>query len=266
MINFKLADIDNVTPAGTENDLKMSWFWLTEADLWLTFGETTIYEYTKEALEYFGTKSSAYNDYPLIRFIEDFTEIFNQISGNVPEKFYLLTKDLFLFLDKAEKWLAIYDTDEDEYSDFYFEEYDKLISWVYKRSFDAMHLKGGPSLSFFRNNSKIRIIWYTEHTLENGINLWTAKNGAYEMDYADFISKIKDFGVKFFEAMDNQVDLAIKRDWGNVQIDKIGLVEEHSKRKTDFYNQLVLLEQESTKKTNWEEVERLLSRMYDETK
>ena len=32
------------------------------------------------------------------------------------------------------KWLEINDTDEDNYSDFYFEEYDKLISWTYQRT------------------------------------------------------------------------------------------------------------------------------------
>lgn len=66
------------------------------------------------------------------------------------------------------RWL---DTDEDEHSDLYFEEYDNLISWTYSRSFDSGHLIGGSQFSFFRNKDKIRIIWETEHKLENGIEI-----------------------------------------------------------------------------------------------
>ncbi len=264
MINFKLKDFDKIVPVGQEPDLRLSWFWLTDGDLWLTIGNETIYEYSKEAINNFGDKPTPYNDYYLVRFIEDFTGVFEKIRETIPQKFYDLTKDLKKFQSDTQKWLDIYDTDEDDYSDFYFEEYDKLISWTFQRTFDSGHLIGGPHLSFFRRNDKVRVVWETEHILENGISLWTAKDGSFEMEYSDFVDKIKVFGQSFFAAMDKQVEFAVAKEWSNIKIDKQRLVEEQKERKNKFFSTLLLLDQESTDKTNWTEVEQLFNRMTNE--
>jgi len=155
MINFELKHIDETQPAGTDADLRMSWFWLTDGDLWLNFADSILYEYSSDALEYFGDKKSAYNDYPIIRFIEDFTELFKIINESIPDDIYQLTGNLTQFLNNAQRWLDINDTDEDEDSDFYFEEYDNLISWIYNRSFDSGHLIGGPHFSEIKTKSKL---------------------------------------------------------------------------------------------------------------
>lgn len=231
MINFKLREFDKISPWGQEPNLSLHWFALTDGDLWLTFGKETIYEYSKEAINFWGNKSTSYNNYQLSRFIEDFTGLFDKIRETVPEEFYDLTKDLNKFQTDAKKWLDIYDTDEDEYSDFYFEEYDKLISWTYQRTFDSGHLIGGPHLSFFRRNDKVRIVWDTEHILENGISIWTAKDGSFEMDYSDFMNEIKMFGESFFTAMEKQIELVLEKEWGNIKIDKLRLVAEHKERR-----------------------------------
>jgi Family of unknown function (DUF5984) len=266
VINFKLREIDDILPVGQEPNLSTSWFWLTDGELWLNFGDQTIYEYSTEAINHWGNKPTPYYDYPLVRFIEDFTELFDTIRETIPEEFYHLTKDLKKLQTDSKKWLDIYDTDEDEYSDFYFEEYDKLVSWTYQRTFDSAHLIGGPWLSFFRRDDKIRIVWDTEHTLENDICLWTAKDGSFEMNYSDFVDKIGVFGQSFFSAMDKQVELAVAKEWGNIKIDKKRLVEEHKERKDEFFSTLRLLDQEPTNKTNWTEAELLFNRMTNEMK
>ena len=266
MINFKLRELDKISPWGQEAELSLHWFGLTDGDLWLTFGNETIYEYSKEAIDHWGGKSTPYNDYQLSRFIEDFAGIFAKIRETIPEQFYTLTKDLKKFQSDSKKWLGIYDTDEDDYNDFYFEEYDKLISWTYQRSFDSSHLIGGPHLYFFRKSDKMRIVWDTEHILENGISLWTEKDGSFEMEYSDFVDKIKVFGQTFFAAMDRQIELVVAKDWGNIKIDKQRLVEEHKERKDDFLLSLLLLDQELLDKTNWTEIEQLFNRMTNEIK
>jgi hypothetical protein len=267
MINFKLRYIDKCEPAGVDGDLKMSWFWLTDGDLWMELADSTLYEYTPKARDYFGDKKSPYNDYPIVRFIEDFTELFGQINESIPDDIYLLTEDLSSFLNDAKKWLELNDDDEDEQNDFYFDEYDQLISWTYKRTFDSGHLIGGPHFSFFRNEDKIRVVWETEFKLENGIDLWTAKNGSIEINYKDFISMIENFGLRFFDEMKNQVQLAVKKDWKDIQIDKKRLVEEHNERESDFWRQLALLEaRDSQSQENWEHFRELKSRMIKEIK
>jgi hypothetical protein len=266
VINFKLRELDKISPWGQESELSLHWFALTDGDLWLTFGNDTIYEYSKEAMEYWDNKTTPYNDYQLSRFIEDFTGLFDKMRETVPQEFYELTKDLKTFQSNAKKWLDINDTDENDISDFYFEEYDKLISWTYQRSFDSGHLIGGPHLSFFRCNDKVRIVWDTEHVLENGISLWTAKDGSFEMDYSEFIDKINVFGQSFFSEMDKQIELVLAKEWGNIKIDKQRLVEEHKERKDEFFSTIQLLYKDPTEKTNWNEIEHLYKRMTNELK
>jgi hypothetical protein len=264
VINFKLKDLNQINPVGQEPNLYLSWFWLTDGDLWLTFGNQTIYKYSKEALAHFEDKVSPYNDYYLVRFLEDFSDLFEMISEEVPSKLFNLTGDLSLFLSNAQKWLDIYETDEEEFSDFYFEEYDQFISWVSERTLGSSHLIGGPTLSFFKNDKKIRIIWDTEKKLENGIYIWEAKNGIYEMDFVDFVDKIESFGVQFFKDMDRQIELTIEKNWENIKIDKNRIKEEQKERQEDFFIKLNLLKQKTTTKTNWEKIEQLYNRMTKE--
>ena len=261
MINFKLKHIDKVQPVGIDDNLRINWFWLTDGDLWLNLANSTLYEYSKDALKYFGDKESLYNDYPIARFIEDFNYLFHVINESIPNNFYKLTETLPQFLNNAQKWLDINDTDKEEYSSFYFEEYDNLVSWVHKRSFNSGHLVGGPEFSFFRNKDKIRIVWKTEYKLENGIELWTAKDGSIEMPYETFLKHIEDFGIQFFKRMKNQVELVIQRDWKNAQIDRKRLVMEHEERESDFWVQFAQLKNDSLNETNWERIRELKYQM-----
>lgn len=240
----------------------MHWFALTDGDLWLSFGNNTIYEYTTEALAYFENKPSRYNDYYLARFLNDFTQMFRQISISVPEKFYNLTKNIEQFREQAEKWKDTYETDESEFSEFYFNEYQDLISWASERKLSSRHLFGGPYISFFRHENKIRILWQTDYLLENGRNLWTAKNGWHEMEYSDFVENVKTFGKAFFKAMDTQVEQALNKEWANINLDKEQLAKEHIKRKEEFNASFSLLSLDTPpKETDWNTIENLYNRM-----
>ena len=91
VINFKLRELDDILPVGQVPNLSTSWFWLTDGDLWLNFGDQMIYEYSIEAINYWGNKPTPYNDYPIIRFIEDFTELFDKIRESVCKLPFLST-------------------------------------------------------------------------------------------------------------------------------------------------------------------------------
>lgn len=261
MINFRLKKIDEIEPVGQDDSKYLSWFWLTDGDLWLEFGKETIYEYSDEAMKHFGDKPTKYNDYQISRFIEDFSYLFKVVGESVPSKFYELTSNLNGFLSDSQNWLVENDTDDDEYSDFYFDSYDVLISWISQRLLDSSHLLGGPKLYFFRHEEKIRIVWITDYQLENGISLWTAKNGQLEISYEEFVSKIKDFWFKFLEEMMTQVRLAREKDWSGVNVDKERLLQEHRERIVDFFEKLKYLEYGTDYKTDWSKIEEQLTNM-----
>ena len=104
----------------------------------------------------------------------------------------------------------------------------------------------------------------TESQLENGIDIWTAKNGNVEFLFIDFLNQVKDFFEKFFEQMNKQVELALEKEWKDIQIDKEELIEEHKERKEKFDSQLKLLEHKSRSETDWNLVTNLYNRMKKE--
>lgn len=136
MINFKLKELDKIVPWRGESGASLHWFGLTDGYLWLTFGEETIYKYSKEIIDHWGDITTPYVDYQLSRFIEDFTGLFENIAEPVPEEFYDLTKDLEKFQSEVKNWLDKIDLDKDSLSEEYFEAYDALISWTSNRTLD----------------------------------------------------------------------------------------------------------------------------------
>lgn len=259
-----MKEIDKILPLGIEPDLSLSWFALTDGDLWLKFGAATIYEYSKEAQSYLDNKPSQYNHYYLTRFVEDFSELFEAISETIPEEFYYLTQDIKKFQVDIDKWFGQCGSECEEHNDLFVQEYMNLISWTSARRLSSSHLIGGPELFFFRRKERLKIVWHTEYILDNGISLWEAKDGSCEMDYSDFVGKIKLFGQTFFEEMEKQIKLAIAKEWGSIKIDKEQLINEQKERKKEFIAALSLLEKEPTHITNWTETAQLFNRMKSE--
>ena len=85
-INFVLRDIDKIVPWGEKRDY-LSWFGLTDSDLWIKAGDKTIYEYSGAARKFWEC-DIRYNDYQLSRFLEDFSRIFEYVRESVPPKYY----------------------------------------------------------------------------------------------------------------------------------------------------------------------------------
>ncbi|MFZ6051564.1 DUF5984 family protein [Halocola ammonii] len=257
IINFQLKNPDQINPAGTSANQHLSWYLLTDGDLWLNLGDRVFYEYSKESVAYLGGKNSPYNDYYIARFIEDFIDLFENIQEEIPEGFFELTNDLRKFQSDANQWWDMRGIDDDKA----FEDYETLTSWIKLRTLSSKHLKGGPDISFFRRDEKMRILWNSDYVLENGINLWSSDGGRYDMNYFEFVEEVRQFGQDFFSKMEKQVEFALKKDWHDVEIDKQRLVEEHRMRKDDFHSALNYLVKNGANRTNWKEVGALLDKM-----
>ena len=259
-INFALRDINDIVPFGENRD-HLSWFALTDSDLWITAGEHTIYEYSDAARKFWDC-DVRYNDYQLSRFLEDFSRIFGSIAESVPEEFYDIVEE---FPSLADKWQELHmDDDDDAFDKWYFEdEYIPLTEWFSCREFDSGHLIGGPNIGFFRFGGKIKIWWYSDHKLKNGESIWTSPRGILELPYVDFVSEVERFFNEFFEKMDMQVERSLKKDWGKVALDKKRLAEENKERREGFKQKISLLKK-APKITDWEKKISLYKKMCKE--
>lgn len=260
-INFELQQLDKIVPWGEEHPI-LHWFGLTDGLLWINAGEGTIYEYSHAAVEYWGLKETPYNDYQLSRFLEDFSEIFRYVVESIPFQLYEHIED---FIILAHKWNEQHWDLEDEIFDaFYDNEYLTLITWYLDRVIDSGHLVGGPHIGFFRCENKIKIVWNSDYTLENGESIWKTPTGIYEIDYHDFVKEVERFYHDFYNKMNQQVENAVLKDWKNVEIDKKRLKEENVQRQEIFNQAINMLKQENGNKTDWENMMLIYDKMISE--
>lgn len=256
-INFQLQELDKIAPFGKKPNFSLHWFGLTEGLLWIKIGEQTVYEYTQEAQDYFGT-SIRYNDYQISRFLEDFFQTFRYVGESIPEELY---QSLNEFDEKMEKWKACHIDEEDEAFDkFFFDEYCALGEWRWDRTFDSGHLVGGPCMGFFRCGEKIKILWESNFKLDSGNSIWTSPEGSFEMPYDEFVLSVTDFFNSFFIAMDRQVENAVMKEWGSISLDKQRLLKENNERKSGFLRDISYLTV-SDESTDWNKIKVLYSRM-----
>lgn len=264
LINFKLRHPDNVTPWGTPPGGNMHWFGLTDSEYWLQVGKATLYQYTDEVLRHWHVKDFKFVDYQAIRFIEDWTSIFDSLIEPIPDEFYEIAKNhksLYEFYGKAKQWLDKLSDDPTIDIDTYYDKYDQVIEWIYSRTLSAMHLTYGPNITFFRNQDNLSIVWKTSHVTEENIPVWTAQTGEFEMKYIDFVNEVEDFGKRFFSAMQDQVKIAVEKDWGAVDLNKPRLIEEQQERIIEFEDTTLLLKNKPNKSTNWDLVRSLIKEM-----
>ena len=257
-INFRLQDLDKICPWGSEENPRLHWFGLTDGQLWINARNQTIYEYSEAAIQYFGDPQLQYNDYQIVRFLEDFSATFRYIGESIPKSLY---DEIGEFEAKTDVWKESHIEDEDEVFDlFYDNEYQPLIRWFYDRTFDSGHLVGGPLIGCFRFGDKIKLIWQSSYQLDNGESIWTAPAGIVEMTYEEFVSSVTDFYESFFAAMNKQVENAVAKDWGNVSLDKERLVEENEERRLVFFDNIKFLNH-PRENTEWDRIIEIYSRM-----
>lgn len=259
-INFALKPLCAIVPWGGKHKSLLSWFGMTDSELWIRVGEQTIYEYSDAAREFWKC-NIRYNDYQLSRFLEDFSEIFDNIRESIPEKYYNM---IGKFWDMRDRWKEFHIDDADDVFDtFYDEELKPLGNWFSNRIFDSWHLIGGPLIGCFRCGERIKIWWLSDDVLENGENIWTSTGGVYELPYSDFTVEVNRFFGEFYKRMDEQVRRAIERNWREVEVDKTRLAEENEERKEGFNQKLALLS-EDCRKTDWERIDELFEKMKKE--
>ncbi|MBR1527904.1 MAG: hypothetical protein IJ642_01230 [Oscillospiraceae bacterium] len=265
-IHFQLQELDKIVPWGDENHLSLHWYGLTDGLLWITAGNHTVYEYSQDAIN-FWNDDIKYNNYQISRFLQDFSATFPFICESVPKNIYDNIENFVPFTDK---WKLLHeDLPDDVFDTWYFDEaYYPLIEWFYQQnSFDSGHLTGGPQIGAFRCGDMIKFWWDNhERTLKNGKNIWTAPKGCYEMQYADFIAEVQRFYTSFFQAMDVQVQNAVDKNWGNIQLDKPQLVKEHQTRKEGFQQKIQSLSNPPAFPRDWNQISALWKNCLDDLK
>jgi hypothetical protein len=262
LINYFLKNPADIRPFGREPDTSMHWFGLTDGYYWLTVGDKTLFEYTDEINRQWGKNDLPYPDYNIVRLLEDLSELFAVIAESIPVELYQMAKSydsLYDLYAKASRWLDQFEDEGDD--EAHLDTYETTIRWLTSRRLDSGHLKQGPHISFFRCEDRLSIVWKCDLNNDDGIPVWTAGNGEIEIPYQQFVDEVKEWGMKFFNSMQDQVGKAVERDWGATQLDKARLIEEQKERITAFANEADKLLATPEKPTDWGLVRELIQQM-----
>ena len=125
---------------------------------------------------------------------------------------------------------------------------DEAMDWMGGRLLDSLYLVQGPQIILWRTGNVISIRWDNSEKLIDGIPVWTAKKGLYEISVNDFLLEVESFHKRFTGAMKDRVN-AIATNWSrpNVEVDINRLVEEQSERERALSEALAVQHN-----TNWE--------------
>lgn len=265
LVNFNLKHPDNIISWSDSPEAGMQWFALTDGEYWLDVNKAMLYEYTTEVLAGLPAHESHYVEYAIARLLEDWTGIFESMAEPLPDAFYAISRSnnyLYRFYEAAQNWFDNSPKDPSMDAAFYYDSYDKAIEWIYSRTLTAMHLTGGPGISFFRNRNHISIVWKADHLTETHIPVWTAQNGEVEMDYEKFVHEIEDFGNRFFQAMDTQIQIVTEREQGAATLSKEHLIQEQQERRTGFQQKLSVLKSTPARHTDWDVINSVITTMF----
>ena len=258
-INYILKKPEMIAPWGEEVK-NLHWFGLTDGLLWITAGDSVIYEYFKPYIDCFGVQMK-YDDYQLSRFIEDILELTPVISESLPKTLFNVIENMIGDLQALKN--KYIDKSDDEFDCFYDEFYLPLSEWFYSRFLSSGHLICGPSIGFFRCGDKLKIIWNSD-ALEDGTEMWKYPRGAFETDYQSFVSEVSRFISSFTTDMDNQVADVVSNGIPGVYVDVDALVRENERRKDTFEYQLRCLYSEGKQETDWNRILNLYELMRSE--
>lgn len=259
LFNFIMKDIRDISPFGSlESGFSLHWFGLTDSFYWLNVGEYEILRYSDMLInKYQDEFKLPYVDYQLSRFLEDFFEILPSISTPIPDEIFQNIKtysNMDAFRNDINDWLEYkWNEDDDDYDKIYLPAAQVLSD----RRLDTGYLKGGPNIWFFRNNEKLLIRWDCENKNEDGTKFWSADKGEHIVSFQEFINEVIDFYNKFWDRMNEQVDIACNN-WplSDVGIDFNWLVNEHKLRKENWDSLVIRLSNDTLKENvDWRTVQ-----------
>jgi hypothetical protein len=231
LFNFRLTPIESVAPWGHDDDLRLSWFGLTDGCYWLQVGENELFRATPQYLVSQSIKStcSSYADYYVVRLWEDLLDILPKILSPVPHDLAekLTSPNLQVWQERAYGWIEAREDVESENI------YEQAIEFFQNIYLHTGYLKHGPTIWFWSDGTRMHIEWNNREEQEQGILVWEAQVGSWSLPIEEFLEAIRAFDREFMQAMQTRVE-QIAAGWTRpgIRIDKDYLALEHADRST----------------------------------
>ena len=249
LFNFTLVPVENVRPWGELGNLKLHWFGLTDGQYWIEAGEASLLEYSKQVREKFG--GPRYCDYQVVRLYEDVLDIASFVLDPIPSILvpYISGVSGQAWRATFRSWKESHDDHRD--NDRVWEIEDAASRLTLCRYLDTGYLTPSSKIFLWSDESMVHIEWDNRDKLFEGVQTWSAVQGAYALPREQFVSEIQSFHSRLMEQMAVRVDLVLAGALSSdIQIDLPGLQEEHEFRSLPIDRTIA----RSLQPTDWQRV------------
>jgi len=231
LFDFSLRSLPDVAPWDRENTPRLHWFGLTDGTYSIEAGQSRLFQYTPQFLEYLATDPARGDcvDYYVIRLYEDLLQLLPDILQSIPIEAHLLISDVEKQRAWVERMRHIFEAAETpELENLH----NEASMWFHYRQLDAGYLTQCPKIWFWRFDDQIFIRWDNEARQRDGIPVWTATAGEYSMPTEIFLAEVDSFHFRLMKGMSERIqEIRERNPIPHVQINLDELIQEHIKRK-----------------------------------
>lgn len=249
LFNFTLVPVENVRPWGEPGNLNLHWFGLTDSQYWIEAGSDSLLEYSNLVRERFG--GSRYCDYYVARLYEDVMEMVPHVLEPIPPVLVPYISGI-----SGRAWEATFRSwmeshDEQPLNDRFWQIVDAASCLHNPRCMITNYLSPPAKIMMWSDESTVHIEWDNRDESFEGVQAWSAVQGAFVLPREQFISEIQSFHSRLMEQMAVRVEQvqagALSSD---IQIDLPGLQQEHEFRSLPIDRTIA----RSLQPTDWQRV------------
>lgn len=233
LFNFTLDPLENIQPWGEPGNLKLHWFGLTYGQYWIEAGEVSLLEHSKQVREKLG--DPRYCDYQVVRLYGDVLDLASYVLQPVAASLVPYISGV-----SGQAWQATYSSWFDSWyenrgnrldRERLWEIADAANQWTQVRNLNTGYLTPSARIVLWSNESMVHIEWDNRDKLFEGVQAWSAVQGAFALPREQFVSEIQSFHSRLMEQMTVRVDQVLAGALSpEIQIDLVGLQREHAFR------------------------------------
>ncbi|MDR2918047.1 MAG: DUF5984 family protein [Tannerella sp.] len=238
IFNYKLQPAEkcrfSISKSGYKN---IAWFWLTDSHYYIQLGNVKLFESSKEWQDMYPS-DCPYDEYPYIRQLEDLFDILPQIAAGISQTAYrfIYTKGSWEWLlREVEQWYEVVGDNTTEEQE---NVYSDLIYFLYHGCLNTGYLRFKSLLFFYHVGDKVIIRYDFTDKNEDGLPVWSASHGKFEITWTEFLYEIENLLNRFFTDMDKQVEDAVCNLMNNDYYREFNMKDFRTGEKTNAINAL----------------------------
>ena len=215
LFNFRLSPLDEQTMQSGGS----SWYFLTAGAYWMTVGDAELFRYTDELLQHFERRGYPHESPYETYFVY---QLYRDLRAVVPEALEPVPPDVIRQLDwleavrrrilcggaqvvPADVILRLSGDDDPDASPLAMLCYG-ATDWWRARRLPVMHLVANPDIYFWRVGDRVRVRWRNSECRLDGIRVWTAGDGEYDLPAEEFRREYWSFYTRLAAAMAERVE------------------------------------------------------------